>query len=222
MDLSDKNFQTKGGALVKAPNSSAITKANGKSDGKVHPPQSLHPMMANLGKDYFGIDLAQLPHATQEELIKYADRAKAMEEMRAILPILEKHFMTLIHGQIEYEQFLGQVQKEIQKGARTIDKLSLDAWLLAKGYTAHVGVLGQKAKSGEQKIELEKTNTIELDELDLSTYIQLANRRQQQRSKEINAKEGDTQKRDDLAAKKREETKQLRNLLLNGSTANNN
>jgi hypothetical protein len=64
---------------------------------------------------YFGIDLARLPQMSDHELALFADRATAMTRLKDVLPILEKHFTTLIEGQVEYEQFVQRVLNKLRE-----------------------------------------------------------------------------------------------------------
>lgn len=77
--------------------------------------RSLDPMLASMAQQYFGIDLHRLPEMSDEELGIFADRAQEMESLLEALPILERHFKTLIEGQTKYEQFISSVQKEEAK-----------------------------------------------------------------------------------------------------------
>jgi hypothetical protein len=64
---------------------------------------------------YFGLNLAALPQMSDRELAQFADRATAMTRLKEVLPILEKHFTTLIEGQAEYEQFIQRVLSKSRK-----------------------------------------------------------------------------------------------------------
>ncbi len=134
---------------------------------------------------YFGIDLAALPTMSDHELAAFADRATAMTRLKEILPILEKHFTTLIEGQVEYEQFVGKVLKQVEKGSKQIDKSLLDAWLLSKGYDKHLQLLNQKAGHGMQKLETEFRSEYDLNRLDFQSAIKLIHLRHQTKAKAI-------------------------------------
>ncbi|MBD1834896.1 hypothetical protein H6F61_19890 [Cyanobacteria bacterium FACHB-472] len=86
-------FEKQGGAIVKY---------EGKKLG-IHKVQALDPTLVGLTKSYFNIDLKELSNMTDQQLAEFADRAAAMDRLIEVLPILEKHFKTLIEGQVKYE-----------------------------------------------------------------------------------------------------------------------
>src|SRR5579883_2260379 len=137
---------------------------------------------------YFGIDLVRLPSMSDHELALFADRATAMSRLKDVLPILEKHFTTLIEGQVEYEAFVQRVLKQVSKGSKQIDKGLLDAWLLSKGYDKHLQLLNQKAGHGMQKLEAEYRSEYDLNRLDFQSAIKLIHLRHQNRAKAIGEK----------------------------------
>ncbi|MBD2072689.1 hypothetical protein H6F86_02050 [Phormidium sp. FACHB-592] len=137
---------------------------------------------------YFGIDLARLPQMSDRELAQFADRATAMTRLKEILPILEKHFTTLIEGQVEYEQFTQRVLKQVEKGSKQIDKSLLDAWLLSKGYDKHLQSMNQRAGHGIQKLETEHRSEQDLNRLDFQAAIKMIHLRHQNRAKAIGEK----------------------------------
>ncbi len=134
---------------------------------------------------YFGIDLSRLPQMDERELAQFADRATAMTRLKEILPILEKHFMTLIEGQVEYESFVQRVLKQVSKGSKSIDKSLLDAWLLSKGYDKHLQLLNQKAGHGMAKLEAEHRSEYDLNRLDFQSAIKLIHLRHHNKAKAI-------------------------------------
>jgi len=141
--------------------------------------------LAERATRYFGIDLARLPSMTDNELALFAYRANAMTRLKEVLPILEKHFTTLIEGQVEYEQCVQRVLKQVEKGSKSIDKSLLDAWLLSKGYDKHLQLLNQKAGHGVQKLEAEHRSEYDLNRLDFQSAIKLIQLRHQNRAKAI-------------------------------------
>jgi hypothetical protein len=102
-----------------------------------------------------------------------------MTRLKDVLPILEKHFTTLIEGQVEYEQFVQRVLKQVERGSKQIDKSLLDAWLLSKGYDKHLQLLNQKAGHGMQKLEAEYRSEYDLNRLDFQSAIKLIHLRHQ-------------------------------------------
>lgn len=134
---------------------------------------------------YFGIDLARLPSMSDNELALFADRATAMNRLTEVLPILEKHFTTLIEGQVEYEAFVQRVLKQVSKGSKQIDKSLLDAWLLSKGYDKHLQLLNQKAGHGIAKLEAEHRSEYDLNRLDFQSAIKLIHLRHHNKAKAI-------------------------------------
>jgi len=141
--------------------------------------------LAERANRYFGISLAALPTMSDNELAQFADRATAMTRLKEVLPILEKHFTTLIDGQVEYEAFVQRVLKQVSKGAKSIDKSLLDAWLLSKGYDKHLQLLNQKAGHGIAKLEAEHRSEYDLNRLDFQSAIKLIQLRYQNKAKVI-------------------------------------
>jgi hypothetical protein len=137
---------------------------------------------------YFGIDLARLPQMSDHDLALFADRATAMTRLKEILPILEKHFTTLIEGQAEYEQFVQRVLKQVEKGSKQIDKSLLDTWLLSKGYDKHLQLLNQKAGHGMERLNAEYRSEQDLNRLDFQSAVKLIHLRHQNRAKAISEK----------------------------------
>lgn len=144
--------------------------------------------LADRAVRYFGIDPTAVPGMSDRELGQLADRAMAMENLVKILPIVEKHFHTLIEGQVEYEQFCQRVYAEVAKGSKSIDKTVLDAWLLSKGYDKHLQLLNQKAGHGMEKLNAEFRSEYDLNRLDFQSAIKLIHLRQQTRAKAIGEK----------------------------------
>ena len=122
---------------------------------------------------YFGIDLEQIGNLSDRELAELADRAKRMKDLREIIPILEQHFTELIEGQLEYEQFIQRMLKAGTAAAKKIDKASLDAWLLDKGYQLHVAQLGSEADRKTQQMQAEHDASESLANLSLQTTLSI-------------------------------------------------
>lgn len=201
------------------PNNTAIVHSSKGGSSRIHKTLSLDPTVAGLAKNYFGIDLAAIPTASDEELAEYADKARAAKELQEIIPILKKHFQELIDGQVAYEQFIADTQKEVAKAAKSIDKNVLDAWLNSQGYKAHVGIMGQKARNGILKLQAETRSAVNLEQMDFNVALQMIARRQQARLKEIQAKPAQAEQREQLAADVREQRQRRKDLLTYGSAA---
>ena len=137
---------------------------------------------------YFSLNLAALPSLSDSELVQFADRATAMTKLKESLPILEKHFTTLIEGQVEYEQFVQRVLKQVEKGSKQIDKSLLDTWLLSKGYDKHLQLLNQKAGHGMERLNAEYRSEYDLNRLDFQSAVKLIHLRHQNRAKAISEK----------------------------------
>lgn len=142
-------------------------------------------MLADRAVRYFGIDPRAVPGMSDQELSQLADRAIAMENLTKILPIVEKHFRTLIEGQVEYEQFCQRVYAEVAKGSKQIDKTVLDAWLLSKGYDKHLQLMNQKAGHGMERLNAEFQSEYDLNRLDFRSAIKLIHLRHQNKAKAI-------------------------------------
>lgn len=205
-------------------NDSTLTySGNGKnSKARIHKVQSLDPMLAGVAQNYFGINLRDLPNMSEQELAEYADRAHGMEQLMEALPILEKHFKTLIEGQFAYEQFISNVQRDVHKGAKAIDKNILDAFLLSKGYQEHIKLMGQKSRNGLLKLQAESRTAISLEQLNFQTALQLVARRHQTRIKEIQAKIPAAERQEALNQQLKQERQQRRDLLTHGSRSASN
>ncbi len=167
---------------------------------------------------YFGIDLARLPQMSDHELALFADRATAMTRLKDVLPILEKHFTTLIDGQVEYEQFVQRVLKQVEKGSKQIDKSLLDAWLLSKGYDKHLQLLNQKAGHGMQKLEAEYRSEYDLNRLDFQSAVKLIHLRHQNRAKAIGEKVPQAQRQLQVQEALRRQAETRKELLTYGTT----
>lgn len=125
--------------------SSQLIAPTNYSKGPFRKVMTLHPRLVRLMQDYFSIDIRTLPEKSPQELAKFADWAKEMEKWMEFLPIIEQHCKTLIAGQVEYNKFIANVQKEATKGAKVIDKALLDTYLEARGYDLHLNRMVQKA-----------------------------------------------------------------------------
>ena len=166
---------------------------------------------------YFGLNLAALPTMSDRELAQFADRATAMTRLKDILPILEKHFTTLIEGQAEYEQFIQRVLKQVEKGSKQIDKSLLDAWLLSKGYDKHLQLMNQKAGHGVQKLETEYRSEHDLNRLDFQSAIKMIHLRHQNRAKAIGERVPQAQRQMKVQETLREQAETRRELLTYGT-----
>ena len=144
--------------------------------------------LADRAVRYFGIDPAAVPGMSDRELGQLADRAIAMQNLLKILPIVEKHYKTLIEGQVEYEQFCQRVYAEVAKGSKQIDKTVLDAWLLSKGYDKHLQLMNQKAGHGMERLNAEFRSEYDLNRLDFQSAIKLIHLRHQNKAKAIGEK----------------------------------
>ncbi len=199
-------------------NNSAIVKYSRAS--AIHKAHSLDKNLAGLAQHYFGIDLTRLPEMSDLELAAYADRAEAMDKLLEALPILEKHFKTLIDGQVRYEQFISNVQKDTASAAKSIDKNILDTWLLSKAYQDHVRLMGQKASNGLAKLGAETRSTASLELLNFQSALELVAHKHQQKAAEIKNKLPQQIERENLAAQERESAQHRKGLLTYGTKAN--
>lgn len=185
--------------------------------GAVKRTHALDPHLLGAAKHYFGLDLDRISELSDEEVGQLADRAREMKRLRDLLPILEKHFQMLIEGQVEYEQFLTGVQKEVEKGAKKIDKAILDTWLLSKGYQQHTQLMGQQAQNGLALLEANHGNAMTEHLLDFKSAMQISAYRHRLRVEGIQAKMPAAIERENLAEAERTEREQRRNLWLFGS-----
>lgn len=135
--------------------------------------------LPGVASRYFGIDLTRLGQMSERELAHYADRARQMNQLREYLPILQKHFTDLIQGQIEYEQFIFGVLKQVEGGAKAIEKTALDMWLLNQGYDKHLKLMNQKAQHGALATEAQFRSQFDLNNLDFQTALQIISLRHQ-------------------------------------------
>ncbi len=199
--------------------STAIVKYEGKKSG-IHKVHSLDKNLVGLTKNYFGIDLAELPNMSDQELAEYADRAAAMDRLIEVLPILEKHFKTLIEGQVKYEQFVAEIQKDAAAAAKKIDQQILNVFLAGKGYQQHVRMMGEKAQNGIQLLDAEGRSALTLERMDFQTALQIVARRHQSGARRIQEKIPLMERREALAEQVRQEREQRKDLITNGSRSN--
>ena len=199
-----------------ATKSTAITKYEGQKAG-VHKVHSLSKNLAGLIKNYFGIDIAQLPNMTDKQLAEYADRAQSIEMLIEVLPILEKHFKTLIEGQVAYEQFVANVQKDGVSAAKKIDQQILNVFLAGKGYQQHVRLMGEKAANCVRLMDAEGRSALSLERMDFQTAMQIVARRHQNSVRRINEKIPLMERREALSEQVRKERKEREDLITNGS-----
>jgi hypothetical protein len=173
--------------------------------------------LAERATRYFGIDLAAMPSLSDQQLAQFADRATAMMRLKEVLPILEKHFTTLIEGQVEYESFVQRVLKQVSKGSKSIDKSLLDAWLLSKGYDKHLQLLNQKAGHGVAKLEAEHRSEYDLSRLDFQSAVKLIQLRHQNRAKVIGERVPQAQRQLQVQEALRQQTETRKELLTYGT-----
>ena len=196
--------------------STAIVKYEGKKSG-IHKVHSLDKNLVGLTKNYFGIDLEQLPNMSDQQLAEFADRAHAMDRLIEVLPILEKHFQTLIQGQVAYEQFVVNIQKDAASAAKKIDQKILDVFLAGKGYQQHIRMMGEKAANGVRLIDAEGRSATLLERLDFNTALQIVARRHQSGVNRIQEKIPQMERREALSEEARKEKQERTDLLTNGS-----
>ncbi|MEP0799058.1 hypothetical protein [Funiculus sociatus] len=200
-------FGKKGGAIVKY---------SGKQSG-IHKVQALDSTLVGLTKNYFGIDLERLPEMSDQELAEFADRAQAMERLIEVLPILEKHFKTLIQGQVAYEQFVANVQRDALAAAKNIDNQILSVFLAGKGYQDHLKLMSDKARHGVLKLQSESRSELALERMDFQTALQLVQRRHQAKALRIQEKIPLMERRESLSEQVRQEREARKDLLTNGT-----
>ncbi|MEP0755640.1 hypothetical protein NDA03_26010 [Trichocoleus sp. Lan] len=196
--------------------STAIVKYQGKKSG-IHKVHALDKNLVGLTKNYFDIDLEQLPNMTDQQLAEYADRAAAMERLIEVLPILEKHFKTLIEGQVAYEQFVAEVQKDAASAAKKIDQQILNVFLAGKGYQQHVRLMGEKAQNGIRLLDAEGRSALTLERMDFQTALQIVARRHQSGARRIQEKIPQMERREAIAEQIRKEREERKDLITNGS-----
>lgn len=196
--------------------STAIVKYESKKSG-IHKVHALDATLAGLTKNYFGIDLKELPNMTDQQLAEYADRAAAMDRLIEVLPILEKHFKTLIEGQVKYEQFVAEVQKDAAAAAKKIDQQILNVFLAGKGYQQHVRMMGEKAANGIRLLDAEGRSALTLERMDFQTALQIVARRHQSGARRIQEKIPLMERREALAEQVRKEKEERKDLITNGS-----
>ncbi|MBD1899254.1 hypothetical protein NDI44_08620 [Trichocoleus sp. DQ-A3] len=196
--------------------STAIVKYEGKKSG-IHKVHALDRNLVGLTKNYFGIDLAELPNMTDQQLAEYADRAAAMDRLIEVLPILEKHFKTLIDGQVKYEQFVAEVQKDAAAGAKKIDQQILNVFLAGKGYQQHIRMMGEKAANGVRLLGAEGRSAMTLERMDFQTALQIVARRHQSGVNRIQEKIPQMERREALSEQVRKEKEERKDLITNGS-----
>jgi len=166
---------------------------------------------------YFGLDLTRIPQMTDGDLAQFADRANAMNRLTQILPILEKHFKVLIEGQVEYEQFMRDVLKQVEKGSKQIDKGLLDSWLLSKGYDKHLGLLNQQAGHGMERLNAEYRSEYDLSRMDFQSAIKIIHMRHQKRAKAIGEKLPQARRQQEIQEQLRKQAEDRRELLTFGT-----
>lgn len=144
--------------------------------------------LGNRFQQITGVDLARLPQMSDQELGEIADRAHAMTRLREVLPILEKHFQTLLQGQVEYEQFCERVLKEAEKSGKAIDKAMMNAFLADRGYQKHLQLMQQKSGLQSQLQDARFASQVDLANLDFKTALQLVKLKHDRSVAQINQK----------------------------------
>ncbi|MBD1893166.1 hypothetical protein [Coleofasciculus sp. FACHB-129] len=195
--------------------STAIVKYQPKKSA-VHRVHALDKNLVGLTKNYFGIDLAELPNMTDQQLAEYADRAAAMARLIEVLPILEKHFKTLIEGQVKYEQFVADVQKDAAAAAKKIDQQILNVFLAGKGYQQHIRMMSEKAANGVRLLDADGRSALMLERMDFQTALQIVARRHQNGTRRIQEKIPQMERREALAEQVRKERDERKDLITNG------
>lgn len=158
---------------------------HGNSSGFKSHGLPLSGKLNGIGTRYFGIDLSKLGQMNERELAHYADRARQMNMLREYLPVLQKHFTDLIQGQIEYEQFVLGVLKQVEGGAKAVDKAALDMWLLGQGYDKHLKLMNQKAGQSAMTLEAQYQSQFNLNNMDFATTMQVIHLRHQNSEQQI-------------------------------------
>ncbi|MEW5858744.1 MAG: hypothetical protein AB1861_15370 [Cyanobacteriota bacterium] len=194
----------------------SIVKYEGKKSG-IHQVHSLDKNLTGLTKKYFGIDLPELPNMTDQELAEYTNRAAAMDRLIEVLPILEKHFKTLIEGQVAYEQFVAEIQKDAAAAAKKIDQQILNVFLAGKGYQQHLQLMSEKAANGVRLIDAEGRSSLMLERMDFQTALRIVARKHQNNVRRINEKIPLMERREALSEQTRKEREERKDLLTNGS-----
>lgn len=196
--------------------STAIVKYQPKKSA-IHRVHALDKTLAGLTKNYFGIDLAELPNMTDQQLSEYADRVFAMKRLIDVLPILESHFKTLIEGQVQYEQFVANIQKDAAAAAKKIDQQILNVFLTGKGYQQHIRMMGEKTANGVRLIDAEGRSALTLERMDFQTALQIVARRHQNGVRRIQEKIPLMERREALSEEARKEREEREDLIANGS-----
>ncbi|MBD1908341.1 MULTISPECIES: hypothetical protein [Cyanophyceae] len=194
----------------------AIVKYSGKNSG-VHKVHAINERIAGLTKSYYNIDLKRIPEMSDQELAEFADRAQAMDRLLEVLPILEKHFSTLIQGQVKYEEFVANTQKEAAAGAKKIDQKILDVFLVSKGYENHLKLMSDKARHGVLELQAQSRSALSLERLSFQTALQLVQRRHQNGAQRIQDRIPMMERREALAEQTRRESEERKDLLNNGT-----
>ncbi|MEP0755712.1 hypothetical protein NDA03_26370 [Trichocoleus sp. Lan] len=196
--------------------STAIVKYQPKKSA-IHRVHALDKTLAGLTKNYFGIDLAELPNMTDQQLSEYTDRVFAMKRLIDVLPILESHFKTLIEGQVQYEQFVANIQKDAAAAAKKIDQQILNVFLVGKNYQQHIRMMGEKTANGVRLIDAEGRSALTLERMDFQTALQIVARRHQSKASQIQEKIPRMERREALSEEARKEREERKDLLTNGS-----
>lgn len=167
-----------------------------------------------------GVDLNRLAQMSDEEWGQIADRAHEMKRLVDALPILEKHFETLIQGQLQYEEFVQRVLKDAEKAGKKIDKLVMDAWLLDRGYSQHQQLMRQKAGLEANLQDAEFSSQINLNQLDFNTALQLVRLKHQRQADQVRQRIPETMRQMEFAEQQRLANQKRRDLLTYGSRGN--
>lgn len=175
------------------------------------------PGLMQRFREYFGVDLQQLPQMSDQEWGQIADRANDMKRLTEALPILEQHFETLIQGQLQYEEFSRKVLKEAEKAGKKIDKAVMDAWLTDRGYAKHLQLMRQKAGLDANLQDAEFASLADLNQMDFQTALQLVRMKHQRQAAQIQQRVPDAVRSMQQAEQQRQDTQRRNDLLTKGT-----
>lgn len=177
----------------------ATNKNGGNAQGVGIKALSLPPDAAGLLQSYYAIDLASIPAMSPEDLGDLVSFLRQAEWMDEHLPKLKEHFTKYINRQVNFNQFVSEVTKAGLKGAETIDKAGLDAYLAVKGYTNNTQKLSHKASVEHSRLDEELANYVDLEEYSLNASLKAMAYKLASQKREI-----------DLRPEKAEESEQKR------------
>lgn len=172
---------------------------------------------AGILQNYYGFDLTSIPNLDEGGLIALVDYLRQAEWMDEHLPTLEKHFDAYIERQIKFNEFVTRVTKSGVKGAEKIDKLALDTYLAAKGYTANSQKLSQDSRVGVQLLDQKVSNYIDLSEYDFAASLKNMAAKLAAEKAAIDADPEKAQERRQIAEQKKAEKDRIKNLITYGT-----